>query len=88
MLPVEPIGDVAFRVQLVKDPIGIVLHGRRENHYFEMLRHLSQEGLGARSHQELPIEVPTGAVTRVVVRLEVALARALGIFYVVDQGLI
>ena len=67
MLPVEPIGDVALRVQLVKDPIGIVLHGCRENHYFEMLRHISQEGLGARPDQELPIEVPTGAVARVVV---------------------
>ena len=88
MLAVKPIRDVAFRVKLVKDPVGIVLHGRRENHYFEVLRHLFQEGLGARTDQELPIEVPAGAVARVIVRLEVALACALGFFYVVDQGLI
>jgi len=44
--------------------------------------------LGTRPDQELPIEVPTGAVARVVVRLQVALAGSLGFLYVMDQGLI
>ena len=44
--------------------------------------------MGARSDEELPIEVPAGAVAWVFVGLEVALTGTLGFFYVVDQGLI
>ena len=88
MLAVKPIRDVAFSVKLIKDPVGIVLHSCRENDDFEVLRHLFQECLGTRSDQELPIEVPAGAVAWVVVGLEVALTGTLGFFYIVDQGLI
>ena len=69
MLAVKPIRYVAFSVKLIKDPIGIVLHSCRENDDFKILRHFFQECLGTGSDQELPIEVPAGAVTWVVVGL-------------------
>lgn len=53
-----------------------------------MLRHLFQECLGTRSDQELPIQVPAGAVVWVSLGIEIALTGTLGFFYVVDQGLI
>jgi hypothetical protein len=44
--------------------------------------------LGTRPDQELPIEVPAGAVAWIFMGLEVALTGTLGFFYIVDKGLI
>ena len=48
MLAVEPVRDVLRLVNGVQDPVGVVLHGRCEDHDLIDFRHLLEELLAAR----------------------------------------
>lgn len=57
VLAVEAMLHASFRVQVVDDPVGIVLHGRCEYYKFVGGRHALQEFSGARANQEVPSPV-------------------------------
>lgn len=55
MLTIQPVLDALGFVDLVEDPVGVVLHGGGEDHHFINLRHLGQKLIAARPHQEGPL---------------------------------
>ena len=57
MLPVEPIGDILVFVDRVEDPVGIVLHRRREDDDFIHFGHLTKEFLAPWPDSETTLAV-------------------------------
>jgi hypothetical protein len=55
VLSIQSVRDVVMLIDLVDNPIGVVLGGRSKYHNFVVLRHLPQELLCPRSHQELAL---------------------------------
>jgi len=50
VLAVEAVFDVVVGVELVEDPVGVVLHGSGKYHYFVDLTHLANELFGIRPY--------------------------------------
>ena len=55
MLAIHAVGDVFWLVNLVQNPVSVVLHRRREDDNFVQLRHLFEELLTARTDAELAL---------------------------------
>jgi len=52
MLPVESEGDATLLVDLIEDPVGVILHRSCEDYHFVDLAHLFEEFVAARPHSE------------------------------------
>jgi len=58
MLSVETILYVTLRVELVEDPVSIILHASCKYYYFVYLAHLFQKLLSVGSYQEVTSLAP------------------------------
>mmetsp|Transcript_7515 Transcript_7515/g.12692 ORF Transcript_7515/g.12692 Transcript_7515/m.12692 type:complete len:285 (-) Transcript_7515:562-1416(-) len=77
MLSVEAVLDPLRFVDLVQDPVSVVLHGCREDDHFVELSHLSQKFVAARPHQEGALATHFEVVDQGLIQVEYqAVARA------------